>query len=176
MQAAVFNLFNKGEKVVVIQGGKFGKRWLEIAKTKGLDVIELEVPWGNSLDIERLKELIKKNKDIKGILVQASETSTGVLHPIKDIGNLVRDNDILLIVDGISAVGISPLPMDKWHIDCLITGSQKGLMVPPGLALISLSNRAWEKAREVKREDFYFYLIGEREKIKKWTNPVHIAC
>jgi len=176
MQAAVFNLFNRGEKVIVIQGGKFGKRWHEIAKIKGLDVILMEVPWGEAVDIDKLHTLIKRNKDISGILVQASETSTGVLHPVEEIGKLTKDENILLVVDGISAVGISPLPMDKYYIDCLITGSQKGLMVPPGLSLISLSNKAWEKAKNVKREDFYFYLLGEREKIKTgqslYTSPV----
>ena len=178
MQAAVFNLFNRDEKVLIVEGGKFGKRWTEIAKVRSLVPITLEVEWGSPVDPSLIEETLKKDINIKGVLVQASETSTGVLHPIEKIGKITKRLDRLLVVDGISAVGISPCPMDKWHIDCLITGSQKGLMLPPGLALISLSDRAWDKAKGVKREDYYFYLIGEREKIKKgqtlYTSPVSL--
>jgi len=178
MHAAVFNLFNRGEKVLVVEGGKFGKRWCEIADTRSLKVIKLKVEWGKPVDPNIIENTLKKNKDIVGVLVQASETSTGVLHPIKEIGEITKEYNTLLVVDGISSVGISPCPMDSWHIDCLLTGSQKGLMLPPGLSLISLSDRAWEKASSVKREDYYFNLIKEREKIKNsqtlFTSPVSL--
>ncbi len=178
MQAAVFNLFNRGDRVLVVEGGKFGKRWVEIAKARSLDTHVLKVEWGRAVDPENIEFILRKNRDICGVLIQASETSTGVLHPVKEVGEITRKYDVLLIVDGISAVGISPLPMDRWNIDCLITGSQKGLMLPPGLALISLSDRAWERAENIEREDFYFDLIGEREKIKKgqtlYTSPVSL--
>ncbi len=176
MQAAVFNLFNPGEKVIVVEGGKFGKRWTEIAKKRSLKPVIIEVEWGEAVDPELVKDTIKKEKDIKGILVQASETSTGVLHPIKELGEITQKFDILLVVDGISAVGISPLPMDRWGVDCLITGSQKGLMLPPGLSLISLSEKAYNKALGVISSDFYFDLKKEKNKIKQgetaYTSPV----
>ena len=164
MQAAVSNLFSPKEKVLVVVGGKFGKRWKEIAQVFDLVPVLLEVEWGNAVKVDQIDEKLKQHPDIKGVLVQASETSTGVLHPVKEIGDLLKDKEALLVVDGISAVGVSPCPMDKWHVDCLITGSQKGLMVPPGLSMISLSEKAWEKAKKVKKRDFYFDLLGERKK------------
>lgn len=176
MQAALFNLFNPNDKVIVVEGGKFGKRWTEIAKKRELQPIVIEVEWGKAVDPEIIEQTIKKEKDIKGVLIQASETSTGVLHPIKEIGERLKKYNILLVVDGISAVGISPLPMDKWNIDCLITGSQKGLMLPPGLSLISLSEKAYKMALEVNSKDFYFDLKKEKKKIKNgetaYTSPV----
>ena len=164
MQASVSNLFSPKEEVVVVVGGKFGQRWREIAERFELKVNVIEVEWGKAVNVEEIEQTLKKNKNIRGILIQASETSTGVLHPIKEIGEITRSKDVLLVVDGISAVGVSPCPMDEWHIDCLITGSQKGLMIPPGLSMISLSQKAWEKAKNVKKRDFYFDLLKEKEK------------
>ncbi len=167
MQAALFNLFSPGEEVIVVEGGKFGKRWTEMAQKRGLSIATLEVEWGKAADPEKIEAVIQSHPQCKGLLLQYSETSTGVLHPIKEIGEILKDRDILLVVDGISGVGISPCPMDKWHIDCLISGSQKGFMIPPGLAFIALSEKAWEKTKQVKNECFYFNLQGEREKMLK---------
>jgi len=164
MEAAIDNLFNPGETVLVVEGGKFGERWTQISEKKGLNVIKLEVNWGNAVDPRNIKEHLDKAPEISGVLLQASETSTGVLHPVSQIGELVRERNTLLIVDGISAVGISPCPMDKWNIDCLITGSQKGMMLPPGLAPISLSARAWQKTEQVESGNYYFDLRKELEK------------
>ena len=166
MEAAVDNLFNPGETVLVIEAGKFGERWTEIAQKKGLQVVESRLNWGEAADPAEIREKLQENKEISGILMQASETSTGVLHPVKEIGDLVRDSNTLLVVDGISAVGISPCPMENWNIDCLITGSQKGMMLPPGLALISLSSRAWQKNETVQTGNYYFDLQKELEKNK----------
>lgn len=179
MNAAVTNLFKPGEKVLVIEGGKFGERWTEIAGYHGLDAIVITVPWGKAITMDRVEKAFAQFPDIKGILVQASETSTGVLHPIKELAGFTRDKDVMLVVDGISAVGISPLPMDDWSIDCLLTGSQKGLMLPPGLAFISLSERAWKRVEEVEPRNFYFNLLGERAKClansqTMFTSPVNL--
>ncbi len=162
MTAAVTNLFTPGETVLVIEGGKFGERWSDIAKAHGLKTIIQRVGWGEAVKVEEVLAHLDKYPEIKGVLIQASETSTGVLHPIKDIGEATRKQDTLLVVDGISAVGVSPCPMDHWHIDCLLTGSQKGLMLPPGLAFISLSQRAWQRVEAVKPNNFYFNLRKER--------------
>ena len=178
MTAAIFCLFAPGERVLVAEAGAFGERWRQIAASRGLNVISLSADWGQSIDPEAVKHILDEQPDIRGVLVQLSETSTGVLHPVEEIAKFTRQRDLLLVVDGVSAVGISPCPMDAWGIDCLITGSQKGLMCPPGLALIALSQRAWEKAATVPEGCFYFNLIKERENLEKnqthFTSPVSL--
>ena len=167
MTAAVTNLFAPGEQVLAVEGGKFGERWVEIAGTHGLDCGVLSVPWGKAATLDKIKEALANYPKAKGILIQASETSTGVLHPIREIAEYTRERDIMLVVDGISAVGISPCPMDEWGIDCLLTGSQKGLMLPPGLAFLALSERAWKRVESVEPRNFYFNLLGEKAHIDK---------
>ncbi len=164
MSAAVTALFSPGEKVLVVEAGKFGQRWSEIAGAHDLEIVALPLAWGQAVKPKEIENALSRYPDISGVLVQASETSTGVLHPVQDIVKLCRLKEKLTIVDGISAVGISPCPMDEWGIDCLVTGSQKGMMLPPGLAFIALSDRAWEKAEKVKSRNFYFNLLKEREK------------
>lgn len=149
MTAAVYGLFNPGEKVLVVEAGKFGQRWKAIAVSRGLEVVTLEVPWGRAVRPEQVEEALAADPAITGVLIQLSETSTGVLHPVREVARITRQRDVLLVVDGISAVGLSPCPLDEWGLDCLLTGSQKGLMLPPGLALLALSERAWEKAAGV---------------------------
>lgn len=166
MTAAVSNLFDPGDEVLAVVGGKFGERWAEIAGLAKLKVRELAVDWGRAVDPGDVQNVLKKHPGIKGVLVQASETSTGVLHPVRELGEVVKQTDALLVVDGISAVGISPLPMDAWGVDCLLTGSQKGLMLPPGLAMVALSEKAWNRAKNVTPSNFYFNLPGERAKIE----------
>lgn len=167
MDAAVTNLFAPGEKVLVINAGKFGERWGKIALNHGLDVMELSVPWGQAVTLDKVKAALANHPGCKGILIQASETSTGVLHPIREIAAYTRNTDIMLVADGISAVGISPCYMDEWGLDCLLTGSQKGLMLPPGLAFLAFSARAWDRVAQVKPRNFYFNLLGEKAKIEK---------
>jgi aspartate aminotransferase-like enzyme len=178
MYAAVSNLFTRGEKVLVVEGGKFGERWREIALSQGLEVVSLVLEAGQAISAAQVQEALTDHPDTRAVLVQASETSTGVLHPIQDLGVVTKNLDVLLMVDGISAVGISPCPMDAWHIDCLLTGSQKGLMLPPGLALLSLSFRAWDKVKTVHPENFYFNLLAERDKSLNnqtlFTSPVNL--
>ena len=177
MTAAVYSLFNKGEKVLVIKAGKFGERFEEIALSHDLDVEVMNIDWGKTVNTNDLVDKLNKDPEIKGVLVQLSETSTGVLHPIKEIAEKTRKMDVLLVVDGVSGVGLSPCPMDEWGIDCLLTGSQKGLMLPPGLALLALSNRAWAKVEKVK-PCFYFNLLKEKKNILKgqtnFTSPVNL--
>jgi aspartate aminotransferase-like enzyme len=178
MHAAVTNLFAPGEKVLVVEGGKFGERWREIAQAHGLAVTSLVLENGQAVTAEEVRAALAEDPALCGVLVQASETSTGVLHPVHELGQVTRDKDVLLVVDGISAVGISPCPMDAWGIDCLLTGSQKGLMLPPGLALLALSARAWDKVRSVGSSDFYFNLLAERDKSlghqTLFTSPVNL--
>lgn len=167
MAAAVTNLFAPGEKVLCVEGGKFGERWGEICDMHGQVAVRLPVEWGTAVDPKAVAAMLDADPAIKGVCVQASETSTGVLHPVKELGRVTKGRDVLLVVDGISAVGISPCPMDEWGLDCLLTGSQKGLMLPPGLAFIACSDKAWAKCGQVKPSNFYFQLRAEHEKIKK---------
>jgi aspartate aminotransferase-like enzyme len=167
MDAAVSGLFSPGEKVLVVEAGKFGQRFSQIARRRGLLVAAQPLPWGQAAGPDMIRYALESDKDITGVLVQASETSTGVLHPIREIAQVTRSHGVLLVVDGISAVGISPLPMDDWGIDCLLTGSQKGLMLPPGLAFLALSEKAWARAETAAPGSFYFDLTGELANIKK---------
>lgn len=178
MTAAVHGLFDQGEKVLVAEAGKFGERWSHIARVRGLETVTLSAPWGQAVTADRVAEALDTHPDIKGVLIQISETSTGAMHPIQSIAAVTRRRKTLLVADGISAVGISPAPMDEWGIDCLLTGSQKGLMVPPGLALLALSERAWRRAESVAPSCFYFNLPKERANCLKnqtlFTSPVSL--
>ena len=166
MEASVANLFSLGDKVLVINGGKFGERWLNISNAYGLSPIEIKVPWGQAVKVADVETQLKANPDIKGVMVQASETSTTVLHPIKDIARLTK-NGPLFLVDGVTAVGVVPMMLDDWGLDVLVTGSQKALMLPPGLGFIALSDRAWDKTKSAKLPRFYFDLNLERKNQQK---------
>src|SRR4029453_4294097 len=162
MEAAVANLFSPGDKVLVINGGKFGERWLNIANAFGLDPIEVKVEWGQAVKVDVVEKQLKLYPDIQSVMIQASETSTTVLHPVKEIAKLTK-NGPLFLVDGVTAVGVLPVPLDEWGIDALVTGSQKALMLPPGLGFIALSERAWQKTKKAKLPRFYFDLNLERK-------------
>jgi len=168
MEAAVTNLFSPGEKVLVVNGGKFGERWLRICQSFGLHPIEIKVEWGKAVNTKAIKKHLQDHPDIQGVLVQASETSTTSLHPVREIAEITRSGP-LLIVDGITAVGVLPMPLDEWGIDVLVTGSQKALMIPPGLGFISLSDRAWARTETAKLPRFYFDLRLERKSQVKGT-------
>lgn len=162
MEAAVSNLFSPGEKVLVVNGGKFGERWLKIAKAFGLEPVEIKVEWGKAVKVEAVEKQLKAHPDIQGVLLQASETSTTTLHPVREIAQITRRGPLLL-VDGVTAVGVLPVPVDEWGIDALVTGSQKALMLPPGLGFVALSDRAWKKTESAKLPRFYFDLRAERK-------------
>ncbi|MBF0273759.1 MAG: alanine--glyoxylate aminotransferase family protein [Nitrospinae bacterium] len=169
MESAITNCFSKGDEVIVINGGKFGERWGQISEKFGLKVIWINVEWGEAVDVEIVKSCLEENPNVKGLLVQASETSTTVSHPIKELAELTKDRNTLFIVDGITAVGVMEVPMDEWGIDILITGSQKALMLPPGLAFIGLSKKAWEMAEDSNLPHYYFDLKKERKNLAKDT-------
>jgi aspartate aminotransferase-like enzyme len=166
MEASVANLFSPGDKVLVINGGKFGERWLNISNAYGLNPVELKVEWGRAVKVADVERELKAHPDIQGVMIQASETSTTVFHPIEEIAKLTK-NGPLFLVDGVTAVGVVRLMMDEWGIDVLVTGSQKALMLPPGLGFIALSDRAWEKTKKAKLPRFYFDLNLERKNQQK---------
>ena len=172
MEAAVLNLFSRKEKVLVINTGNFGQRFVEITTVHGLEVINLEYEWGSTYKLEDIKEIILANPDLKGIFMTHSETSTGVLNNIQNIGALTKDTDILLVVDSVSGMVVNPLKFDDWSIDCVVAGSQKGFLLPPGLAFVALSEKA-KKAMEISNlPKFYFDLKMYVKYLKeKQQNP-----
>jgi len=171
MESCITNLFSPGDKVLVVNGGKFGERWGKISESYGLEPVWINVDWGQAVDANKVKTILDKDKGIRAILVQASETSTTVCHPIEALSKLTRDrDDILLVVDGITGTGVFPLPMDEWGIDAMITGSQKALELPPGLALVALSEKAWKFADQSKCPHFYFDLKKERKNLANQTS------
>lgn len=171
MEGCITNLFSAGDTVLVINGGKFGERWGKISEAYGLTVVWHKVEWGQAADPKEIKSLLDNNKDIKGILVQASETSTTAAHPIEELSKLTRDrDDIILVVDAITGLGVFNLPMDEWGIDAMITGSQKALALPPGLALVGLSAKAWNFADKSTCPHFYFDFKKERKNLADQTS------
>jgi aspartate aminotransferase-like enzyme len=166
MEAAVSNLFSSGEKVLVVNGGKFGERWLLLAQAYGLEPIEIKVEWGKAVQVQTIEKHLRDHPDTKGLLIQHSETSTTTLHPVREIARLTG-NGPLLIVDGVTSVGAMSVPMDEWGIDVLVTGSQKALMLPPGLGFIALSDRAWARVDKSRSPRFYFDLKLERKNQQK---------
>jgi len=162
MEATLVNLFAVGDEVLTIDGGKFGERWGKLATAFGLKPQVLKVEWGQSVDPEEIRKALKANPKIRAVLFQASETSTGVYHPVEQIAKVVRESsDALVIVDAITALGVSDLPMDKWGLDVVVSGSQKALMLPPGLAFMAMSERAQEHRKRANIPNFYFNLKAE---------------
>jgi len=169
MEAAITNTTSPGDRVLVVNGGKFGERWGKIATSYGLVVTELKVEWGAAVDPAAIVRALKEHPETRLVLMQGTETSTTVLHPVAEVAKITRELDTLLVVDGITAVGVLDLPMDTLGIDVLLTGSQKALMLPPGLAFVALSERAWKVAAAAKTPRFYFDLKRERDNQQKHT-------
>lgn len=162
MEALLVNTLDAGDKVLAIVGGKFGERWAEMAKNIGANVHEMQVPWGEAVQVQAVQTYLQNNPDTKAVLCQACETSTAVYNPIRELGlEIQKFPECLFLVDGITALGAMPLPMDEWYIDGLVGGSQKAFMLPTGLALLSLSKKAWVKAEKVKTLRYYFDLRRE---------------
>jgi aspartate aminotransferase-like enzyme len=170
MEASITNTLCRGDRVIVVNGGKFGERWAEISETYGLRVTTIDVEWGRAVEAGAVATALDAHPDARAVLVQASETSTSVLHPIAEIARLTRDRDCLLLVDGITAVGVIDLPMDELGIDVLVTGSQKALMLPPGLALVALSEKAWRFQQKSDLPCYYFDLAKERKNLEQDTS------
>ncbi len=168
MEAAIVNTLSPGDGVLVIRGGKFGERWGEICEAYGLRVVPLDVTWGEAVDPILVERTLEADPSLRAVLVQACETSTGVLHPVKELAELVRDREgTILVVDAISALGAVDLPMDRWGIDVMVTGSQKALMLPPGLGFIALSEKAWGFVERSTLPKYYFDLTKERASQRK---------
>ncbi len=156
LEAAVVNMLSPGDKILSVSIGVFGDRWANIAKTFGADVVSLNYEWGRAADPAAVAEAIKVNPDIKAVLVTHNETSTGVTNPLEPICGVVKDAGKLLLVDAISSLSSIDLPVDKWGCDVVVTGSQKGWKVPPGLSMVSISPEAWKAFEQAKMPRFYW--------------------
>ncbi|HLX45991.1 MAG TPA: aminotransferase class V-fold PLP-dependent enzyme, partial [Bryobacteraceae bacterium] len=143
LEASVTNCFSPGDRVIVCSAGKFGERWGEITKAYGLNTILIEEPYGKVVKPEALEKALAANPDVKGVFVQASETSTGAAHDVRAMGEAVKKTGAIFVVDAITGLGTMPLDIDGWGLDIVIGGSQKAFMVPPGIAFLSVSPKAW---------------------------------
>jgi len=171
MEAAVANLLSAGDTALVVRGGKFGERWGEICKVYGVEFIPIDVEWGCAVTPTEIEDKLKQNPNIKAVFTQLCETSTATLMPIEEIGKVVAKTNACLVVDAVSGLGVDEFRMDEWQVDVVAVGSQKGLMIPPGLAFISLSPKAWEMAKNSTLPKFYFSLEAAKKALKKGQTP-----
>jgi aspartate aminotransferase-like enzyme len=163
MDASVSNLFSRGDKVIVCVAGKFGERWADIVKAYGLDAVVLNSEYGDVVTPDRVSKALSENPTARGVFVQASETSTGAAHDIRAMGEAVAKTDAILVVDAITGLGTMPLDIDGWGLDVLIGGSQKAFMIPPGLAFMSVSPKAWKFTETSNLPHYYFNLKKEKK-------------
>jgi len=171
MEAAVANLVPRGGKAIVTQSGKFSERWSELCATFGIEAVRHEVPWGEPFSAEALAGLLREHPDAAAVFTTLMETSTGVGHDIEAIGGVVGPSKALLVVDGISGAGVMRCLTDAWQIDVLAVGSQKALMVPPGLSLLTVSPAAWKQIESIWRPVYYFDLLAYRKALAKSDTP-----
>jgi aspartate aminotransferase-like enzyme len=163
MEASVSNLFSPGDRVIVCVAGKFGERWAEIAQAYGLDAIVLQEEYGGAVSAQRVADTLKSQPKIRGVFVQASETSTGAAHDVRTMGEAIKNTEAIFVVDAITGLGTMPLDIDRWGLDVVIGGSQKAFMIPPGLAFLSISPKAWAFAETAKLPRYYFNLKREKK-------------
>ncbi|MCJ7643316.1 MAG: alanine--glyoxylate aminotransferase family protein [Candidatus Aminicenantes bacterium] len=171
METAVVNTLSPGDKVITINGGKFGERWGNICKVYGVVYKDIILEWGADFTKERLAEELKADPNVKAVFATLSETSTGAIYDIKGFGEVVSGTDAILVVDGISGVGAAPCPMDEWKVDVMVTGSQKSFMIPPGLAYIAFSQKAWKMVETSKLPKFYFDAKKAKKNLGNKTTP-----
>jgi len=164
MEAALVNVLSPGDEILCIVSGKFGERWAEMAARFGAKTHRIDVPWGSAPDLEQIKNKIKNLPNLKAVLMQAVETSTATMNPVREIAQITTENSsALVLVDAITGLGAMDLPMDAWGLDVVIGGSQKALMLPTGLSFVALSERAWEANKSAKCPRFYFDIAQEKK-------------
>ncbi len=180
MEAAVTNAFSPGDRVLVASIGNFGQRFKKLSDMFGLELTSIDYEWGQAVNPEDIREALEKDPDIKGVMFQFSETSTGVLNNAKAIGEIVKGYGAITVVDAISGLGASDFKTDQWNMDIVIGGSQKGISAPTGVAFISVSEKAWELVEKSTTPRFYFNLLNAREAARRnppqtpWTPAISI--
>ncbi len=171
LEAAIVNTLSPGDKVLSVSIGVFGERFATIAERFGAEVIPLRFDWGKSADVDAVRQALQAEPKIKAVLVTHNETSTGVTNDLASISSLVKEFDKLLLVDAISSLGSINLPVDDWHCDVAVTGSQKGWMVPPGLAMVSVSPEAWQAHANARMPRFYWDFAQAKSYLEKGQTP-----
>lgn len=171
MEGAVNNLLSLGDKALVVRAGKFGERWGEICTAYGIEFIPIDVEWGKAVNPQDIKNILEKDNKIKAVYVTLCETSTGVTTDIETLAKITNAHQAVLVVDAISALGAVPLKTDEWEIDVVVSGSQKGLMIPPGLSFVSLSQKAWDLVKKSTLPKYYFNFTAYKKSIEKNDTP-----
>ena len=174
MEAGIINTLSKGDKIICAENGKFGERWVKVAQAFGLDVIKITAEWGKPLNPDHFKELLEKdqNKEIKAVVLTHSETSTGIINDLKTISKHIRNHkEAISIVDCVTSMGACDVPTDKWELDIVASGSQKGYMIPPGLSFISVSEKGWKCIEKSNLPKFYLDLKAYKKSLKASSNP-----
>jgi aspartate aminotransferase-like enzyme len=171
MEASVSNFLSANDKVIAINGGKFGERWKEIAQSYKLDVLEYTLEWGQAPDPDYVKDQLDKNPDIKAVLTTLCETSTGTVYDIERIAQLTKERDAILVVDAISGLGQDRFLTDQWNVDVVVSGSQKGFMLPPGISFISVSEKAEKFMQRSTLPKYYFDLKKALKSYQKNDTP-----
>lgn len=179
LEASVTNFLSPGDRVIVCSAGKFGERWVSLAKVFGLDPVVLNAPYGDVVAPHRVAEALAANPSARAVMLQASETSTGAAHDVRAIGQIVQRTDALLLLDAITGLGTMPLDIDGWGLDVVVGGSQKAFMIPPGLAFLSVSPKAWAFAESSRLPKLYFDLKKERKNAANgestWTPAISLV-
>lgn len=171
LEAAIVNTLSPGDKVLSISNGAFGERFADIAEAYGAEVTRPNFEWGKAVDLDAVEKALKADGNIKAVLATHNETSTGMTNDIKEISTVVKKFDKLLLVDAISSLGCINLPTDDWHCDIVVTGSQKGWMVPPGLAMVSVSEKAWQAHAQAKMPRYYWDFSKAKDYLQKGQTP-----
>jgi len=171
LEAAIVNTLSPGDKVLSVSIGVFGERFATIAERFGAEVIPLRFEWGRAADVDAIRQALKAEPKIKAVLVTHNETSTGVTNDLASISSAVKEFDKLLLVDAISSLGSINLPVDDWHCDVTVTGSQKGWMVPPGLAMVSVSQEAWQAYSKAGMPRFYWDFARAKSYLERGQTP-----
>ncbi|MFQ6672611.1 MAG: pyridoxal-phosphate-dependent aminotransferase family protein, partial [Candidatus Tectimicrobiota bacterium] len=168
MEAAVVNVLSPGDKAICIRGGKFGERWQELCEAYGVEAIPIDVEWGRAVNPTVVADTLQAHPDAKAVYVQASETSTGVCHDVEALAPIVQATDAILVVDAITAVGVFDVPTDRWSLDIVVSGSQKALMLPPGLGFCCVATpKAWELVKRSTLPKYYFDFQQEYDSLRK---------
>ena len=173
MEAAVVNTLSAGDTVLGLRAGKFGERWEEICRAYGVTVVSMAAPYGQTVSAETVAEALRRHPEARAVLMQHSESSTGVLHDVQGIAAATRGTPAILIVDAVSSLGIADLRLDEWGVDLVVAGSQKGLMLPPGLSFCALSEKAWGHVTASRLPRYYFDLAAEGKSVAK--NDAHFT-
>ncbi len=178
LEAAIVNTLSPGDKVLSISNGVFSERFADIAEQYGAELTRLSFEWGKAVDLNAVEKALLADVDIKAVLATHNETSTGMTNRLGDISAVVKKFDKLLLVDAISSLGCINVPTDDWHCDIVVTGSQKGWMVPPGLAMVSVSEKAWQAHAQAKMPRYYWDFSKAKDYLQigqtPWTPAVSI--